>query len=232
MGKSPHLSRVLCFIFILSRVFKVSLVYRGKNLPRCLLIPFAPFIAPHFEILRRFYVLAGIRFFFQKRFSSLFLKTISKSFLQTRFQNRFIFQKTVSKSPHLSRVLRFIFVLSRVFKSSQVYPQFVKSARYIPCLSHQAQWMLSVLSWTATWAWNPRRTPHHRGKNLPRCLLIPFAPFIAPHFEILRRFYVFAGIRFFFQKRFSFLFLKTISKSFLQTRFRNHFFQERFRNRF
>ena len=40
---------------------------------------------------------------------------------------------------HISRVLGFIFVLSRVFKVSLVYPVFVKSARYIPCLSHQAK---------------------------------------------------------------------------------------------
>ena len=59
-------------------------------------IPFATFIAPHFQTLRRFYVMNYQVCFFQKRFSSLFVKTISKwfyfsktiskSFLQTRFQ--------------------------------------------------------------------------------------------------------------------------------------------------
>ena len=90
-----------------------------------------------------------------------------------------------------------------------------------------------MLSWMATWTRNPCRTPHHRGKNLPRCLLIPFAhlsPPISKHsgdFKSWRESGFFFSkaifipvckndfeIVLFFKNDFKIIFTNTISKSF------------------
>ena len=91
-------------------------IIAGRIFPRCLLILFPPFIAPHFQTLRRFYVLAGIRFFFSK---AIFIPVYKNDFeIVLFFKNDFeiVFTNTISKS-FFSRTISEPFLTRTISKS-------------------------------------------------------------------------------------------------------------------
>ena len=92
-------------------------------------IPFAPFIAPHFQTLRRFYVLVYLVCFFQKRFSSLLVKTISKSFYFSKTISKSFFKKLIPKSflrKTISKSFYFSNTISKSFLARMISKSFFR----------------------------------------------------------------------------------------------------------